>query len=112
MICVPELSQGTDAYRRIGFDIHPGGVHTGRGTHNAIAFNEDDYLELMSVRDRDEYVAKNPNGGLLEFLARGGNSSMIHVDFMIGSDNMDIDGITDDGRAEPILRKGEWAFNV
>lgn len=47
-----------------------------------------------------------------EFLARGGNSSMIHVDFMIGSDKMDIDGITDDGRAEPILRKGEWAFKV
>jgi leucyl aminopeptidase (aminopeptidase T) len=25
---------------------------------------------------------------------------------------MDIDGITADGRVEPVLRKGEWAFNV
>lgn len=47
-----------------------------------------------------------------EFAARGGNSSLIHVDFMIGSGEMDIDGLTEDGRAEPILRKGEWAFSV
>ncbi len=47
-----------------------------------------------------------------EFYAVGGNQSLIHVDFMIGSDKMDVDGITDDGRAEPIMRKGEWAFKV
>ncbi|RJP48026.1 MAG: aminopeptidase [Anaerolineaceae bacterium] len=58
----------------------------------------------------------NMQGGLEltdeEFAARGGNQSLIHVDFMIGSDKMDIDGITSDGRAEPVLRKGEWAFSV
>jgi len=47
-----------------------------------------------------------------EFAVRGGNSSLIHVDFMIGSGEMDIDGLTADGRAEPVMRKGEWAFNV
>ena len=47
-----------------------------------------------------------------EFSAVGGNLSLIHVDFMVGSDKMDIDGITDDGRAEPVMRKGEWAFDV
>jgi len=58
----------------------------------------------------------NMQGGLdltdEEFAARGGNQSLIHVDFMIGSGEMDIDGITSDGRAEPVLRKGEWAFSV
>jgi aminopeptidase len=58
----------------------------------------------------------NLQGGLNltdeEFAARGGNQSLIHVDFMIGSDKMDIDGLTSDGRAEPILRKGEWAFSA
>jgi catechol 2,3-dioxygenase-like lactoylglutathione lyase family enzyme len=72
MICVPDLQQGIDAFTRIGFDIHPGGVHPGRGTHNAIAFNTDDYLEVMSVHDRDEYLAASPGGGLLKFLADGG----------------------------------------
>lgn len=58
----------------------------------------------------------NMQGGLdltdEEFATRGGNQSLIHVDFMIGSDKMNIDGITSDGRVEPVLRKGEWAFSV
>jgi len=79
MICVPDLQQGIDAYRRIGFNISPGGVHPGRGTHNAIAFHDQDYLELLSVHDRDEYLAGQPGGDLLEFLARGGGLRYIAV---------------------------------
>lgn len=40
----------------------------------------------------------------------GLNKSIIHVDFMIGSAEMDIDGITADGQAEPVFRNGSWAF--
>ncbi|WP_440604280.1 aminopeptidase [Bacillus sp. GB_SG_008] len=40
----------------------------------------------------------------------GANSSITHVDFMIGSAELDIDGITADGTHEPIFRKGNWAF--
>ncbi|WP_438312707.1 aminopeptidase [Sporosarcina sp. FA9] len=40
----------------------------------------------------------------------GLNQSITHVDFMIGSEYMDIDGIHDDGQSEPIFRKGNWAF--
>ena len=47
-----------------------------------------------------------------EFLAAGGNVSLVHVDVMIGSGEMDVDGITKEGTAEPIMRKGEWAFDV
>ena len=43
---------------------------------------------------------------------RGLNNSIIHVDFMIGCDDMDIDGITADGRTVPIFRSGSWAFDV
>jgi aminopeptidase len=39
---------------------------------------------------------------------RGANSSLIHVDWMIGSGEMDVDGIAADGTAEPLMRKGEW----
>jgi aminopeptidase len=52
------------------------------------------------------------NGGSLlpeEIAAQGGNSSMIHVDWMIGSDQIDIDGIAADGSVVPVFRKGEWA---
>lgn len=45
-----------------------------------------------------------------ELEANGLNESLTHVDFMIGSDQMDIDGITADGKSEPVFRKGDWAF--
>jgi len=77
MICVADLATAIDAYRRLGFDVHPGGVHPGRGTENAIAFNDEDYVELMSVRDREEYVRARPDGGLLEFLSAGGGLRFI-----------------------------------
>ena len=47
-----------------------------------------------------------------EFVAAGGNVSLNHVDFMIGSPKMDIDGITKSGAREPVMRRGEWAFDV
>ncbi|MFY0520107.1 aminopeptidase [Lysinibacillus sp. UGB7] len=45
-----------------------------------------------------------------ELLANGLNQSLTHVDFMIGSANMNIDGIMDNGQIEPIFRNGNWAF--
>ncbi|OQM75614.1 aminopeptidase [Manganibacter manganicus] len=44
-----------------------------------------------------------------EIAARGGNKSLIHIDWMIGSDKVDIDGLHEDGRRVPVMRKGEWA---
>lgn len=41
--------------------------------------------------------------------AQGGNSSLIHIDWMIGSNQVDIDGIRADGAKVPVMRKGEWA---
>ncbi len=46
-----------------------------------------------------------------DFLAAGGNISAQHLDFMVGSGEMDIDGIREDGSAEPVMRAGEWAFD-
>ena len=40
----------------------------------------------------------------------GYNNSMTHVDFMVGSDEMNVDGISADGKTEAIMRNGEWAF--
>ena len=41
--------------------------------------------------------------------ANGGNSSQIHVDWMIGDGQTDIDGILPSGERVPVFRKGEWA---
>ncbi|WP_339226448.1 aminopeptidase [Oceanobacillus sp. FSL K6-2867] len=42
----------------------------------------------------------------------GVNDSLIHVDFMIGSEAMDIDGVKADGTTEAVFRNGTWALNV
>lgn len=52
------------------------------------------------------------NGGELtpeQVKAQGGNSSLIHIDWMIGSGEVDIDGVHVDGSRVPVMRKGEWA---
>ena len=43
-----------------------------------------------------------------ELAAKGANDSLIHVDWMIGSGKVDVDGITATGGAEPVMRGGEW----
>ena len=45
-----------------------------------------------------------------ELLAAGVNASAAHVDFMIGSEDLSIDGITQDGTPVPIFRNGNWGF--
>ena len=54
------------------------------------------------VRDGDKLTPE-------QLAAKGANDSLIHVDWMIGSAQLDIDGITASGRAEPLMRQGEWA---
>ena len=50
------------------------------------------------------------NKTLEECRALGVNDSMIHEDFMIGCDTMNIDATCADGRVVPIFRSGNWAF--
>lgn len=47
-----------------------------------------------------------------EFRTAGGNDSLAHIDCLIGSEKMNVDGVRDDGVTEPIMRNGEWAFDV
>jgi aminopeptidase len=44
-----------------------------------------------------------------QIASQGGNQSLIHIDWMIGTAETDIDGVHADGRRVPVFRKGEWA---
>jgi aminopeptidase len=50
-------------------------------------------------------------GGMSEtdLAARGANRSLIHIDWMIGSGEIDVEGVAADGTSEPLMRGGEWA---
>jgi len=91
MVCVPDLARGVEQFRNLGFDVHAGGVHPGKGTHNAIAFNRDDYIELLAVRDAAEYSTASsgagPGGTLIDFIAAGGGIRYV----IIQSDDLTAD---------------------
>lgn len=120
MICVPDLARGMDAYTRIGFSIHPGGVHPGKGTHNAIAFNREDYVELLAVRDRGEYLSGSPWPGLLDFIGAGGGLRYIIVQSddlaadvaAMRSRGVDIGEAAEGGRRTPAGQELRWKAAV
>jgi aminopeptidase len=43
-----------------------------------------------------------------QFERAGGNRSATHVDFMIGSAELDVTGVLANGTTEPVMRQGEW----
>ena len=57
------------------------------------------------------YATCLKNGDTLtpeQLAARGANKSLIHVDWMIGSNRIDVDGVSAAGNLEPLMRAGEW----
>ncbi len=116
MICVPDLDRAIDVYTRMGFNIHPGGVHTGRGTHNAIAFNENDYLELLAIRDSNEYLSSSLAGGLVGFLERGGGLRYVVVQSddlaadvaAMRARDIDVSEVIEGGRRTPAGQELRW----
>ena len=47
-----------------------------------------------------------------EKLDAGLNQSSVHVDFVVGSRELSVFGVHQDGTEEPIIAKGEWGFAV
>lgn len=85
---VADLDDGIASFRRLGFNVRRGGAHPGRGTHNAIAWNTADYLELLAIRDEAEYRAASASGGgFARFVAAGGGIYTI----ALASDSLDAD---------------------
>ena len=84
MLAVPDLERSAAQYRRLGFNVQQGGTHPGKGTHNAIAFTDEDYLELLAIRDAAEERAFNDGKGswgrnLAGFIAEGGGIRFIII---------------------------------
>lgn len=73
-------------------------------------FDENAACHLAVGRGFADTIKDYENKTLEECRALGINDSMIHVDFMIGYEGLDIDAVTRDGKNVPIFRKGKWAF--
>src|SRR5438552_166908 len=92
MICVPDLARSVAQYRRLGFNVQPGGTHPGKGTHNAVMLNDEDYLELLAIHDPAEDRAAEEKAGRFRrdraaFIAAGGGIRYV----VLQSDDMAAD---------------------
>lgn len=75
-------------------------------------FDENAACHLAMGRGFTNCVRDYENHTEEELHAMGINDSMIHVDFMIGNDDLQITGITDTGARFPAFENGDWAFRV
>ena len=73
-------------------------------------FDENASCHLAVGRGFADTIRGFENKTLEECRELGINDSMIHVDFMIGTEDMNIDAKTRDGKTVPIFRNGNWAF--
>ena len=124
MICVPDLPQAITQYANMGFNIYPGGAHPGKGTHNAIAFNGEEYLELLAIRDPSEYAASGKPGtwntGLTDFIAAGGGIRYVVVQSddltadvaAMRSRGVDVSDAMDGSRRTPAGQELKWKSAV
>ena len=73
-------------------------------------FDENAACHLAVGRGFTDTIRDHHNKTLQQCQELGINDSMIHVDFMIGCDTMNIDAICEDGSTVAIFRGGNWAF--
>ena len=73
-------------------------------------FDENAACHLAMGMGFPDTIKDHHNKTLEECRALGINDSMIHEDFMIGCDTMNIDATCADGKVVPIFRNGNWAF--
>ncbi len=73
-------------------------------------FDENAACHLAMGRGFPDTIEGHHEKTLEQCRALGINDSMIHTDFMIGCDSMNIDAVTRDGKVVPVFRNGNWAF--
>ena len=73
-------------------------------------FDENASCHLAMGMGYADTIRDHHNKSIDECRKLGINDSMIHEDFMIGCDTMNIDAKTYDGKIVPIFRNGNWAF--
>ena len=66
------------------------------------------YASCLHARPSDDSAGLDRDA----LAARGANASLIHIDWMIGAGDIDVDGITASGDREPLMRAGEWVNPV
>jgi aminopeptidase len=76
---------------------------------NNTLFDENAASHVAVGQSYTDTMASGSSLGKEALVQAGANQSLIHVDWMIGSGRLDVDGVRADGSAEPLMRQGDWA---
>ena len=105
-----ENHQGGKFLGEVAFVPHSSPISASGLIFNETLFDENASNHLALGQAYASSIQGGTDMSQEELDAAGLNRSTVHVDFMIGSQDMDVDGITKDGQRIPIFRQGEWAF--
>jgi aminopeptidase len=107
-----EIDDGACRLGEVALVPHSSPISQSQVFFNYIIFDENASAHLALGNAYRECLTGGKEMNRDEFIAAGGNVSAIHRDFMIGSAEFDIDGISDSGSSVHLMRAGEWAFDV
>ncbi len=107
-----DTDEGARRLGEVALVPHSSPISLSRILYYNTLFDENASSHLALGRAYRFNVAGGTEMSEAEITAAGANDSLTHVDFMVGSENMDIDGVTSRGEREPVMRGGEWAFEV
>ena len=88
---------------------HSSPISTSGTVFNETLFDENAASHIAVGQAYSNNIRDGHALSLEQKAALGVNTSLIHVDWMIGSGELDVDGVLPGGSVEPLMRKGEWA---
>lgn len=107
-----EIDEGASRLGEVALVPHESPVsQSGLIFYNTL-FDENASCHIALGKAYPTNVENGPNMTEEELDQNGINDSLTHVDFMIGSEELDIDGVKADGTVEPVFRKGTWALDI
>jgi aminopeptidase len=105
-----ETDEGSHYLGEVALVPHDSPISNTNITFYNTLFDENASCHFALGRAYPTNLENGANMSEEELEANGANSSLTHVDFMVGSPDLSIDGVTADGNLEPIFRNGNWAF--
>lgn len=105
---VLQTDQGASSLGEVALVPHSSPIsQTGLLFYNTL-FDENAASHIALGQAYSECIMHGDSLSPEELVAKGANTSLIHIDWMIGSSEVDVDGINQSGQAEPLMRAGEW----
>jgi aminopeptidase len=104
--------EGSTRFGETAMVPQSGAVAAERLIWNNMLYDENDACHIALGQSFTSCFEGAADMSSVEKLDAGLNQSSIHVDFVVGSTELSVFGVHDDGTEEPIITKGEWGFTV